>query len=53
MPVLLHIKKHWVTFITSPDYLRPNQIGLNVRMSLVPIMKLGNMKDMLLCQALV
>ena len=27
MPVLLHIKKHWVTFITSPDYLRPNQIG--------------------------
>ena len=27
MPVILHIKKHWVTFITSPDYLRPNQIG--------------------------
>ena len=27
MPVILHNKKHWVTFITSPDYLRPNQIG--------------------------
>ena len=53
MPVILQNKKHWVTVITSPDYLRPNQIGLNVRMSLVPIMKLGNMKDMLLCQALV
>ena len=27
MPVILQNKKHWVTFITSPDYLRPNQIG--------------------------